>query len=153
MLLNAAYEKHITLSIEWQKTRLPHSTWITSSYSPTMWQTRSHHARKCQPVLWTTSLAYEKGHPVEVKLLVQSKWNLFPTQMSSLNLQLHRVWSIEVALHNKLVRNMQLPAVTLIWGFWGFWPQNVISYQCDPQKALPYSKPRRACKSVRPFLL
>ena len=37
----------------------------------------------------------------------------------------------------------------------GFWPLNVISYQRDLQKALPYSKLRRltygACKSVEPF--
>jgi hypothetical protein len=30
-----------------------------------------------------------------------------------------------------------------ISGFWGFWLRDVISYQCDPQKALPYSKSRR----------
>jgi hypothetical protein len=37
------------------------------------------------------------------------------------------------------------------------WPRNVISYQRDPRKAPPCSKPRRlsdrACKSVKPFLL
>jgi hypothetical protein len=38
---------------------------------------------------------------------------------------------------------------------WGFFPQNVIPYQCDPQKALPYGKQRRLSrrerKSVKPF--
>jgi hypothetical protein len=36
-----------------------------------------------------------------------------------------------------------------------FDPRNVISYQCDPQKALPYEKPRRlsqhACKLLELF--
>jgi hypothetical protein len=34
-----------------------------------------------------------------------------------------------------------------IWGFREFWPEKLISYQCDPQKALPYSKPRRLSHS------
>ena len=60
----------------------------------------SNEVHNMQTVLWTTSLAYEKGHiqtPSGTKIICALK-----VKFCSTNLQLHRVWSIEVASHIRL---------------------------------------------------